>query len=250
MIPQSEMARGTILHVWSDIADYQLLADWADFLWIRSGDGTSQDGKVQQHYDNLKDKDVDLGFYHIFRDNKSDTAQVAAFINIVKQVTGGILPGLLNWDVETDGGMSNTTARERLQTVLYHTWWEFLIWPSIYTSEYFYELLLNVSSNPPSWSEDVDLWVADYSQWPPRLPDGFLRPHFVQVGETLAVPGMNSLVTEDYFVGTPNDLKAYIAKKRGLALDATDPNDLAIKVAEMDSLLSAIKTWGRAFPPT
>jgi GH25 family lysozyme M1 (1,4-beta-N-acetylmuramidase) len=78
--------------------------------------------------------------------------------------------------------------------------------PMIYTSPGFWN---TYCSPPPSWTPDYDLWVAHWGVQEPTLPNGWTSYVLHQIGDEGSVPGIDSFVDENYFLGDEDDAREY-----------------------------------------
>jgi lysozyme len=196
--------------------DWTKVAANAAFVFIRASDGSNpaNEKTLAEKWVAARGAGIVCGAYHLFRP-KSDLTEVDAqsdlflktFKSAVSVIERGYMPAVL--DVEIDGG--GVTGSDYLAGV--QRWIATVEADSrfsgqkviIYTRKVFWESL-----GTPADFTAQPLWVADYSQDPPRIPLPWRSYMFFQYTQTGSIPGIPGNVDLDSFNGEMSDLKALL----------------------------------------
>ena len=210
-----------------DVSKFQEKIDWSKvaqqckFCFIRAsyGSDASFERKFADHWSGANSAGLICGAYHYLLPNKDDPnidAQADLFLATFRAAVGiaqlSYLPAAI--DVEeavTSDPKRYLAAVERWvnrveadalfrgrSTVIYTRKG---VWDDIGDK--------SLSSHP--------LWVADYSQNPPRLPRDWSRWTFFQYTDKGSVAGVSGNVDQDHFNGTMDDLVA-LTKPAGVPI--------------------------------
>lgn len=204
-----------------DIQWHAVKASGIAFAWIKVSEGANPSNDrvayFRDHQARSRSVGIVSGGYHYFRGNISAEAQAANFLQGLGAVGANDLPPVL--DVEEDGttGLDAADVRRRVHLILSRIEEKTLVQPLIYCDS-------NIAANvlDPSFQQ-YPLWVASYGQnkplspcvpsWEPNLPDwADMRFHqYCQYGKGVGGVGQVDL---DYFPGSMDDLKAFIADRK------------------------------------
>jgi len=154
------------------------------------------------------------GAYHFFRSNADPGRQADCFINALR-ATGdmGELPPVI--DLETADGQSNQRVISRAKAWMDRVQSAFNRRPIIYSGQYFLqEHFSEPGGNPPTWTRDYPLWVAQYPNryspgMNPGLPQGWSAWKFWQYSDKGRVSGILDRVDLDLFNGGLEELYAF-----------------------------------------
>ncbi len=203
---QGETLEGIDVSKWQGTIDWQRVAgDGISFAFIRLNDGTSsRDPQFARNWQGARDAGVVRGMYQYFRPAGNVATQASIMIEAMQDSTADDLPPVI--DVENDGGLAPTAVAARVgqwieavQTATGRT-------PIIYTGKFF-------------WRDEVRslafgshaLWIAQYTQLCPDIPDPWTRWTFWQLTDNGRVAGISGPVDVDRFDGTIADLAAFVA---------------------------------------
>lgn len=210
-----------------DVSKFQSSIDWPkaratgrEFVFMRASDGTNpaNETTLASKWAAARAAGFVCGAYHFFRPS-ADLAAVQSqaslflgrFNEAVPVVETGYLPAVVDVEV-SPGAVSKADYARGVRT------WIDAIEASprfqgLSTIIYTRASLWSELGNPPEFATHP-LWVADYSQDPPRLPAPWGRWTFFQYSESSTVDGIAGHVDADRFDGSRADLLA-LTDRRG-----------------------------------
>lgn len=204
-----------------DIQWHAVKASGIAFAWIKVSEGANPSNDrvayFRDHMARSRSVGVVSGGYHYFRGNISAEAQAANFLQGLGTVGPNDLPPVL--DVEEDGttGLDAADVCRRVHLILSRIEEKTLVQPVLYMPRDIMENVLNGTF------AQYPVWVASYGankpmapqvpSWTPQVPDwADVRFHqYCQYGKGVGGVGQVDL---DYFPGSMDDLKAFIADRK------------------------------------
>lgn len=205
-----------------DVSKWQPDVDWAkiiaagmQFAFVRASNGTgaANEQMFVPHWRAAKAAGMAVrGAYHYFEPGQSAADQAALFLSQVRSaLTAGesaYLPAVLDVEAPPNG----VAAAAYVAGI---TAWLGAVEADplfagrksiVYTTQSFWAEL----GNPAGFSSRP-LWIADYSQDPPRLPSGWSTYAFFQKSQTGSVSGIPGNADLDFFNGDIDVLTAMTA---------------------------------------
>ncbi len=207
-------AKGIDVSHWQGEINWPAVAgDGISFAFVKATERDSlTDSKFAFNWAGMKSAGILRGAYHFFRPSVDARAQAEHFATAVGALRANDLPPVL--DLESRDGVSNDriveSAKLWLDTV------EGLLnrKPIIYTGPFFWNDHLVGGGNPPAWSGDYSLWVANYQVSQPLIPRGFNTWTFWQFTDKGTVAGVQNRVDLNWFHGTEDDLREFVGLDR------------------------------------
>jgi len=141
------------------------------------------------------------GAYHFFVAHDDPEPQAENFIKNVS-LTSGDLPPVI--DIETLSNRPVTDLADRLNKWLQIVEKHYGVKPIIYTSHNFWNQQLQQSFG------DYPLWIAEYTEDLPQVPNGWLVWSFWQYDGDAIPPGVTKMADLNYFNGTLEELKGLL----------------------------------------
>jgi lysozyme len=201
-----------------DVSKFQPSVDWAkvkaagmQFVFIRAsyGVGSNSEPTFKPHWQGAKAAGLIRGAYHFFVPADDGAAQAQLFLSQMKSALAPgesvYLPAVLDVEAQPNGvstaayvaGVAAWLGAVEADPI-------FAGRTSIlYTTASFWTSLGN-----PAGFGDRPLWVADYSQDPPRLPKGWTGYAFLQKSQSGQVDGIAGNIDLDFFNGDIDVLTA------------------------------------------
>jgi lysozyme len=201
-----------------DVSKFQPNIDWAkvkaagmQFVFARAsyGTGAATEPTFKSHWQGAKAAGLIRGAYHFFVPADDAGAQARLFLS---QCRGAVAPGETAYlpaviDVEMQpGDVSVANYVAGVKTWIAAVEGDPLFAGRktiIYTTASFWATLGN-----PAGFGDHPLWVADYSQDPPRMPKGWASYAFFQKAQDGTVNGIAGKIDVDFFNGDIDVLTA------------------------------------------
>jgi len=216
----------------------------AQFCLIRASDGTNQnnESKFGDNWLGARGAGLICGAYHLFRPALDAVDQanlfLAQFGNNVPVMEAGYLPAALDVEIEP----ASATVQNYLDGV--KAWIN-----TVEQNDRFKGLPTIIYTSQNIWNQigdgtlgDHPLWVADYSEDPPRLPSDWTNWTFFQYTETGSVSGIDVDVDQDHFAGSRNDLIALtIPKVDSLTASEAGGAQIIRLLEQVQASLSALK---------
>ena len=189
-----------------DVSYFQGTIDWSAvgqsnvaFTFIKVSEGlTIEDPQLKANWDGAHAAGLRRGGYHVFVPTDDGAAQAKYFLDTLHGIGAdhnGALPPVL--DIETNQSANSIEAIANMEKWLEAVEAEFHCKPIIYT---------NVSNfvGTPAHKKlfEYPLWIADYSQSPPRVPQGWKTWTFWQISDSSKMKGIASAdLDSDRFKG-------------------------------------------------
>ncbi|MBN9686144.1 MULTISPECIES: glycoside hydrolase family 25 protein [unclassified Corallococcus] len=201
-----------------DVSRYQSTVNWDDlkaragFVFVKATESTGKkDPSFASHWSGARKAGLPRGAYHFFHPKEDVDKQVANFTERLKSDPGELPPVV---DVEEfKGEYSGFTCEqlaEKLQRFSQGVEKELGSKPMIYTNH----VTWSTRFCDHAYFVDHPLWLAAYkNQSEPKLPKGWKRWHFWQYTENGEVSGIKGQVDQNYFNGTPDELKDFFVTK-------------------------------------
>jgi lysozyme len=204
-----------------DVSKYQPNVDWAkvkaagmQFMFARASYGTAAATEMtfKAHWQGSKTAGLIRGAYHFFVPADDAHMQAKLFLS---QIHGALAPGENAYlpaviDVEMQPGsvsIANYVAGVKTWIAAVEADPLFAGRKTIiYTTASFWATL----GNPVGFG-DHPLWVADYSQDPPRMPKGWASYAFFQKSQDGTVNGIAGKIDSNFFNGDIDVLTAMTA---------------------------------------
>lgn len=214
--PSSSWARGV------DVSSHQGTIDWnrvrtsgLSFAIVRVSDGTQHpDSQFQRNWAGAKSAGLVRGVYQYFRPTQNAEAQADLLVNAVGTLDPGDLPPVL--DLETLDGASSSAVSAAVTKWINRVKARTGLTAMIYVSPGFWNGMTN---RPPV--AGVPLWVAHWGASSPQVPAAWSGWAFWQTSDHATVQGIATKVDEDYFHGTPADLRAFAASHGAAGLPSS-----------------------------
>jgi lysozyme len=201
-----------------DVSKFQSHVDWTKvkaagmkFVFARASYGINAQTEptLRSHWQGAKAAGLIRGAYHFFVPGDDVGAQAALFLSQLRSAIApsesAYLPAVI--DVEMQPGsvsIANYVAGVKAWIAAVEADRLFAGRKTIiYTTANFWATL----GNPTGFS-DRPLWVADYSQDPPRLPRGWTSYAFFQKAQDGTVNGIAGKIDIDFFNGDLDVLTA------------------------------------------
>ena len=197
------MLDGIDVSKWQDIRDWNEVANFAKFVWMRSSLGLSTDSKLEEHYQSAKGL-LPIGFYYVPRDVKYEPAnkQLAHLIYLSKTYPTE-LPLALDCERQDHGfSLVEYLAKGYKE--------EFGRYPVIYTSPGWWNhrwQSLPAREQDTYWMtfSKCDLWTAHYGAAIPMNVIPWGQPMIHQYSQTGQVNGIKNNVDLNHFFGTQEE---------------------------------------------
>lgn len=194
--------------VWGiDVSRHQSHINWEkvsdsgiDFVFVKATEGvTVRDPLYKNHFEELKKHQIIRGAYLFFSYKSTGKDQAKNFINTVRLDKGDLPPVL---DVEFKRRMPSrkkiiSEVKSWLKDVENH----YGVKPIIYLDYDFYQKYLKGSI-----SKDYVLWITDYYGEPEDWT-------FWQQTDRYKIPGVNTRVDRNVFVGSKRELRELLMKR-------------------------------------
>ena len=193
--PPTSLAYGVDLSSHNPVADYDALAAYIDFAFLRSSYAKVTDNLFPIHLRELLQRDVLTGAYHyLYPADPTGQAELFAEQCYMAQQCGATLPPVV--DVEQAGLTDAIVTEFTLKITEYAQRYNFQR-PMIYTS---YSRWDACTGNAP-WGSAYPLWVAFWGSAPPLLPPVWDTWEFWQCGVADAgtVPGVPGRCDTNYY---------------------------------------------------
>lgn len=164
-----------------------------DIVYIKSSQGTNYvDPYFEEHYNNAKSNNLNIGFYHFLTaSNESEAINEAKFF--VSVINGYNSDCRLAMDFEEFGDLSkdeiNNISRTFLETVENLTGKEVVIYSDAYNARETFNSSLAI---------DYPIWVANYNVTEPENGNWSYWIGFQYTNDGL-IPGIDTRVDKDYF---------------------------------------------------
>lgn len=188
--------QGTI--EWSEVA-----ASGKHLAIVKATEGLDDpDTEFAANWQALATQDMVRGAYHFFIAHDDGKAQAEFFLSTVSLKAGDLLPVL---DAES---MGDATAEQTVAGI--QQWLDTVEAavgrkPIIYTDPNFWNTL-----NAGSQFSDYPLWLAEYSEVPPVVPNGWETWQLWQYSSDGSVNGVQGTVDLDVYRGSLDELKAQL----------------------------------------
>lgn len=187
-------AKGIDISHWSGDINWGVTKNYVDFVIVKASEATNyKDIKFDINKAGLQTYNIPWGAYHFFRSNYGGAAQADKFVNSV-----GSGCNIYFCDVETWDGQSGSTIFSRVKAFLDRLQQLTGKKGAIYTSPGFWNAL---AITPPSWTNDYDLWVANWYVNTPQLPKGWSSWKVWQYSAIGSISGIPSATDLDEFNG-------------------------------------------------
>jgi lysozyme len=220
-------AEGVDVSKWQGVIDWNKMASRADFSFIRSSYGLTQDQKYQQNITGASSNGVYEGIYHYFMNNILPESQAQYFATFYNN--DHALPPAV--DIEDPKNIPSD-LRNRV--------WRFLqsyegitdVRPMIYTSPGYW----NAWIGNTEWAKDYELWVAHWGAVRPTIPAGFTDWTFWQYtnkGYAADYGASSSWIDLDFFNGTNEELDEYVRDGQVDLLEALWDASLETQVLQL-----------------
>ncbi len=201
-----------------DVSKFQPTIDWAkvaaagmQFAFARAsyGTGAATEPTFKSHWQGAKAAGLIRGAYHFFVPADDAEAQAQLFLSQLRAAIApgenAYLPAVIDVEMQPD----DVSAADYVAGI--NTWIAAVeddpLFAGrktiIYTTANFWATL----GNPAGFS-DNPLWVADYSQDPPRMPKGWASYAFFQKAQDGTVNGIAGKIDVDFFNGDIDVLTA------------------------------------------
>jgi lysozyme len=206
---------GSVVHG-IDVSTYQGTIAWSDvkaagiaFAFARISDGTTApDAQFTGNWTGMKIAGVLRGPYQYFRASEDPLTQASLVVSSLN-AAGGLLAGDLPvvMDMETSDDQSNAKVQAQMTI-----WLEAVAAatgrpPMIYTNS-------ATSSVIGSGFANYALWVANWDEGCPTMPNGWATWRFWQYSSAGSVSGVSGGVDLDEFDGVLGDLMAFAGSAR------------------------------------
>lgn len=224
-------ARGIDVSHWQGEINWNAVAaDGVAFAFIKATERDNfVDSRFSENWAGARAAGVLRGAYHFFRPAVDAQAQAEHFAQTVGTLEDDDLPPVL--DLETRDGVSNDRIIKAARAWLRSVESAMSRKPIIYTGPFFWNSHLLTGGQPPAWSRNHSLWVANYEVSQPILPTGFDTWTFWQFTDKGRVGGIDGNVDINWFNGTQENLLEY------LGIDAL-PATRSYRVRDSDTLIS------------
>lgn len=195
---------GIDVSYWQDGIDWSAVASSdVEFAFIRVSDGaTFSDPRFRENWRGAREVGLIRGVYQFFRPAQDPREQAELLLEALAAdpLQEGDLPPVL--DIESVGGVSNTTLRARMQT-----WLDIVEEgtgrrPLIYTAAF-------MQGPVGTGFSDYPLWAANYTSQCPLVPTGWTDWDFWQYTDSGDIPGISGPVDRNVWNGTLDDLLAF-----------------------------------------
>jgi lysozyme len=196
------IAHGIDVSKWQRDIDWKRVATESNvtFAYVRAFYGSHEDEHLERNVRGAKEAGLHVGVYQYFKANESAEKHVAALMRRRTLIESCDLPFVL--DVEKDalwlpgpGSISQRPTPEKLASIAHESihlltvaWLQFgaaMVYTNLETGTY-----LEQASEWECDSHHYDLWAADYSCNPPRLPPGWTDYAMHQYTCAGTVPGI------------------------------------------------------------
>lgn len=192
-----------------DVSEHNGTVNWSKFkasgqafAIARVSDGINYpDTQFAANWAGIKAQGLVRGAYQYFRPGQDPLAQAELMISRIGTLGPGDLPPVI--DVETADGKSGATVVKNVRIWIDRVKSKTGVEPIIYAAQGFWDTL-------PSTAQFAGnkLWVANYGQSCPHLPQTWTKWSFWQSSESGTAPGVSGDVDINVFNGTLTDLKA------------------------------------------
>ena len=181
---EQEMITGIDISHWDGAIDWAKVKPQVGFAILKASEGTNwTDDTYAYNKAGCEINGIPHGVYHFFRSNQDPAAQAAHFVATVNDANTKFYAV----DVETnDGGEIRTNLKVMLQEVERLTGKI----PRIYTAYYFW----NDNIGPQDWASRCPLWVANYVEFNPLIPNGWSKYEIWQYASNGNIQGINARV--------------------------------------------------------
>ena len=194
-----------------DVSKFQPNVDWAkvkaagmQFVFARASYGISAQTETtfKSHWQGAKAAGLIRGAYHFFVPVDDAGAQAQLFLSQVRSAVApgenAYLPAVIDVEMQPDGiSIAHYVAGVKAWIAAVEADPLFAGRKTIiYTTARFWATL-----GDPVGFGDHPLWVADYSQDPPRMPKGWASYAFFQKSQDGTVNGIAGKIDSDFFDG-------------------------------------------------
>lgn len=200
-----------------DVSRYQGAVDFEavkaagiDFVAVRATDGiTYQDPDFARNFGDARAAGLVVGAYHFYESEDDPADQLQNFTFVVK-LEPGDLPPIIDIERlhEKDDAGLDRNLRRFIKGLEVH----YGVRPIIYTG-------LRFSNRHLTGFGDYALWLAEYEESEPVLPEGWTDWTFWQWSQAWDAAGVNGKVDADRFNGDRTRFDTLLVKKRGQAKD-------------------------------
>lgn len=189
-----------------DVSHFQGAVDWSKvaktdkaFAFIKATEGIDYvDPLFESHWQGIQKVDLLRGAYHFFVPHDDAKTQADFFLATVSLESGDLIPVL---DVESQGGVSTEVLLQGVQTWLDVVEQALGVKPMIYTAPNFWNSLQSTTFS------DYPLWIAEYSEETPTVPNGWDAWTLWQQSQQGTVEGVEKEVDLSVFEGSLEELK-------------------------------------------
>ncbi len=190
---------------WQGTIDWDAVAgDGVRFAFIRVSHGLgTYDDQYDRNWPEARRVGIIRGTYQYFAPADDPIAQADLLLEHLGQLEPDDLPPVI--DVEETGGLSGTEIAARVKAWLDHVEAAIGRRPIIYTGYYFWR---DNVGDPPGFS-DYPLWIPNYSETCPLIPDSWPRWRFFQTSSMGSFAGISGNVDTDLWNGSIDDLIAF-----------------------------------------
>jgi GH25 family lysozyme M1 (1,4-beta-N-acetylmuramidase) len=218
-----------------DVADRNQTIKWSTvrkngygFAYVRVSDGVKNvDKKFSYNWENAQKVGMIRGAYQYFRPGQDPVAQAKLVIKKMGKLRGDELPVALA--VQTDDGLSKSALSARIKK------WAATIQKATKKKPLIYTTLKSFPLSGTKTFADNPLWIGDWKQKCPHVPDGGWKTWKVwqnHEGEPKLVTGISGPTSTDRFNGSVAQLRSYVGDKDGDGV--IDKNDNCVLIANPD----------------